>query len=114
MKNVLKGAAALALFFILGCSEKPEILGDWVQPIPGQKDRVQGIRFENGGKLSSINMSTLAYETWERNGNKLVLSGKSIGNGVTSPFSDTYYIEKLDEQTLVLKDGDFTLTYFRR
>lgn len=95
------------------CSDEAEIVGSWVQPVAGMENQVQGIKFEKNGKLESINMATLAYSTWEKNGNTLVLSGESIGNGVTIPFSDTYRIEKLDGNVLVLKDGDFTLSYTR-
>lgn len=108
MKKLLLGLAVIGL---CSCSDEANIVGSWVQPIPGMENQVQGIKFEKDGKLASINMATLAYSSWEKNGDTLVLSGESIGNGVTIPFSDTYRIEKLDNNVLILKDGDFTLSY---
>ena len=71
------------------------IEGEWVEPVPGMENHVQGINIKKGGKASSINMATLQYASWKKEGNKLILSGKSIGNHETISFSDTliYYRE---------------------
>ena len=64
-----------------------------------------------GGKASSINMATLQYEKWEKKGNMLILSGKSIGNHETISFTDTLTIEELTENKLTLKKGSLTINY---
>lgn len=87
------------------------IEGKWVEPIPGMEDRMQGINIEKGGKASSINMATLQYEKWEKKGDKLILTGKSIGNHETMAFTDTLIIENLTENDLTLKKGDLTINY---
>ena len=56
---------------------------------------MQGIRIENGGIAESVNMATLVYEHWQKEGNKLLLKGKSLGNGQTIIFTDTLHIETL-------------------
>jgi hypothetical protein len=103
-----------AICFLVSCS-KPEsvILGSWIEPVPGQSGQVQGIRIEAEGKASSINMQTLVYETWEQQGDQIILTGKSIGNRQTISFSDTLTIEKLSEDTLVLKRENFKIVYSR-
>ncbi len=90
------------------------IEGKWIEPIPGMENQMQGVNLEKGGKASSINMATLQYEKWEKNGEKLILSGKSIGNGETVSFSDTLTIEKLTSDKLMLKKGSLSINYQRQ
>lgn len=63
--------------------------GEWVEPVPDMENQVQGFDLKAGGKASSINMATLQYENWSKDGNMLILSGKSIGNHTTISFSKT-------------------------
>ena len=63
--------------------------GTWVEPVPGMENMDHGFRLEANGKASSVNMATLRYETWKQEGDRLILTGESIGNGTTVPFSDT-------------------------
>jgi len=107
-------ALCLAMILFAGCGNKKiEMVGFWTEPVPGQINMVQGIKLEAEGKASSINMRTLLYEGWEQQGDKIILTGKSVGNGQTIPFSDTLLIEKLYLDTLVLKKGNLKIVYFR-
>lgn len=90
------------------------IEGEWVEPVPGMENQMQGVNLEKGGKASSINMATLQYESWEKQGDKLILSGKSIGNHETSSFTDTLVIEKLTENELTLKKGSLSINYRKK
>lgn len=76
MKNYLSILSGLLLFS--ACSEQISIEGSWVEPVPGMPDMQQGFTLEPGGKASSIQMATLQYESWKKEGNHLILSGKSI------------------------------------
>lgn len=87
------------------------IEGKWVEPIPGMENQVQGINLEKDGKASSINMATLQYEKWGKKDDKLILSGKSIGNGQTITFSDTLNIKELTDKELTLTKGNLTINY---
>ena len=114
MMNISKGL--FTLFTVVGsaaCSNV-QIEGSWIEPVPGMPEMVQGITLENGGKATSINMATLQYESWEKNGDKLVLSGKSIGNHQTISFFVTLQIEELTTENLVLKKGDLVIKYQRQ
>ena len=42
------------------------------------------------------------------------MTGRSIGNGQTIEFSEIYTIEKLTPDTLVLRNGNMTMTYTRQ
>lgn len=100
----------MAMVGLAACSGD-SIEGKWVEPIPGMENQVQGVSLEKGGKASSINMATLQYEKWEKKGDMLILSGKSIGNYGTSSFTDTLTIEKLTAEELTLKKGRLTINY---
>lgn len=115
MKNVLMKSVCMWVVAVslTSCSQRV-IEGKWVEPVPGMENRFQGMQLEKGGKASSINMATLQYEKWEKKENLLILSGKSIGNKVTGPFTDTLTIEKLTEDELILKKGRLTLRYHKQ
>lgn len=74
----------------------------------------QGITLEKDGKASSVNMATLQYKSWKQDGKKLLLQGTSIGNGVSIEFTDTMNIEKVTQDSLILKRGNFMLKYKRQ
>lgn len=111
MKN--KIVLAAALLFLQACSESG-IEGKWVEPVSGMPDVVQGFMLYPDGRAESVNMATLHYEKWEKKGNTLVLSGKSIGNRQTIDFSETLPIEKLDSDNLVVKRGNLSVSYSRQ
>jgi hypothetical protein len=78
-------ATAVLVIAMSACNEKKSkdsIIGSWIMPIEGQPGKMQGIKPEEGGDASSINMATLAYKYWEQRGDELYLTVKSIGNGM--------------------------------
>ena len=77
------------------------------------ENMTQGFVLNTDGTAQSVNMATLEYETWSRDGDELVMTGNSIGNGQTIEFTQTYTIESLDDNTLILRDGDITYKYIR-
>lgn len=97
---------------IADCMRKNEnIVGKWMQAVPGLPELKQGFVLEADGKASSVNMATLSYKTWQQEGAFLILSGKSVGNHQVLPFSDTLHIEKLTQDSLILKKGELILRY---
>lgn len=104
---------ALAVFACASCSRKyteQDLLGFWVEPIPGMAG-VQGVALEENGKARSINMATLVYDGWKCTGGKLVLTGESIGNGTRERFTDMLIIEKVTADSLILRRGDLRIGY---
>lgn len=89
------------------------LIGSWIQPIPGMEDQVQGITFNADGTATSINMATLLYETWQKVGDELTLTGKSVGNGQTIAFTDKYHIDTFNFDKLVLSKDGVTFEYSR-
>lgn len=92
------------------CSMQPtpaSLSGCWTQPIPGQPQQVQGMALMPDGRAGSINMHTLLYTGWKLDGNRLILTGKSIGNGSSSLFTATSTIDSLSRTRLILNtDGN--------
>jgi len=62
----------------------------------------------------SDNMKTLLYEKWRLEGNKLILTVKSIGNGNTSVGEEKYLIEELTDKKMVLKNGKRLLKFKKK
>ena len=110
-KAIFKSVCGLTIAIAFTACGGNGIEGEWVEPIPGMETQMQGVNLEKGGKASSINMATLQYEKWEKKGNMLILSGKSIGNHETISFTDTLTIEELKENKLTLKKGSLTINY---
>ena len=108
---ILKCVYGLTMAISFVSCNRVGIEGKWVEPVPGIEGEVQGVSLEKDGKASSINMATLRYDNWEREGDNLILFGKSIGNGQTISFIDTLSIEKLTADELVLKKGDWIVNY---
>ncbi len=115
MSMKLSGVMSLlAVGSLLSCTQDRQMVGKWVEPIPGGViEGVQGFELKEDGTASSINMATLVYENWKMSGEKLILAGESIGNGVTGRFTDTMNIQKISEDTLVLVRGEATFVYTR-
>ena len=100
--------AICAIAVVIGVrwsSPTDAFVGDWVEPIPGMEDQVQGFSLREDGIAESIEMATLQYRHWRVEGEALVLSGESIGNGMTSDFEETYRVEFVDAQRLDLVDA---------
>lgn len=93
------------------CQNEADLTGTWLEPVPGMESMQQGITLEKDGKATSVNMATLQYQSWKQEGQKLLLQGTSIGNGISFEFTDTMSIEKITEDSLILKRGNFTLKY---
>ena len=111
MKKVLGSLFLFAGLTALSACGEASVEGVWVEPVPGMEGEVQGFNLSEGGKAASVNMATLQYNGWEKVGNRLILSGNSIGNGQTISFRDTFLIEKISGDSLVLKDRNLRRAY---
>lgn len=50
-------ATTLLTGLLAACSgNSASVTGVWIEPIPGMEDQVQGIKLEEGGIASSVNM----------------------------------------------------------
>ncbi len=110
MKRLRDLTAVLGMVALTACNNA-SIEGSWVEPVPGMSGMQQGFVLDGDGSASSINMATLKYEAWKKVGNRLLLSGTSIGNHQNISFTDTLTIEKLTQDSLTLKRGELLLRY---
>ncbi|WP_426479185.1 lipocalin family protein [Chryseobacterium sp. CBSDS_008] len=79
-----------------------ELVGKWVQPIPGQKNDKQGVELHDNGVATSINMHTLLYEQWEVSHDTLFLWYHTEDIRQVSSDIDTLLIKKLDNKCLTI------------
>ncbi|SHJ68336.1 Lipocalin-like [Arenibacter nanhaiticus] len=63
------------------------------------------------GSASSDNMKTFLYRTWEVQGNQITFTVESIGNGTSFIDNETYVIDKLTKDSLILKNGEYRFEY---
>ena len=93
-------AATLLMGLLAACGgNSASIVGSWVEPVPGLEGQVQGIKMEEGGVASSVNMATLVYESW---------------NGQTIEFVDTMDIKRLTADSLVLDNQGMEIRYAKQ
>jgi len=90
------------------------IVGSWVMPIPGDEKEVQGFILNKDRSANSINMATLQYQKWKIQGDKLILTSKSIGNKTSFVEDEVYTIISVGEDQLFLKYGEAEYTYRRK
>ena len=103
----------LGLFLSACGSEELSIEGKWVEPVPNMPEIKQGFDLEQGGKAKSIGMATLQYDSWKEEDGRLILAGKSIGNHQTIEFTEEYEIVSVDENKLILKNGDYVREFVK-
>lgn len=114
MKNYIFLATAMLLTACGSGGKQVDLEGNWVEVMPVNKDIIQGVTLEKSGKASSIGMATLQYEKWKSEDGKLILWGKSIGNGQTIDFSDTLNIVKVTADSMLLgKYGMYRVNYYK-
>lgn len=113
--NIIKNLFMLLLVTMsTACSvSNKSLTGRWIEPIPGQNSEIHGITLNKDKTASSINTSYVQYESWERSGRKLILSGQLISDGKVIPIADTLRIDNLTADSLILTKGKRTWRYLR-
>jgi len=89
------------------------LTGTWLQAVPGMPEMKQGFTLLADGSARSENMATLRYASWSAHSDTLVLTGESLGNGLSFLFSDTTIFVFPHTDTLVLRQQG-VLTRFTR
>lgn len=90
--------------------EKDLIVGSWEDTSPA------ALHFTllKDGTAHSDNMKTLLYKKWSVKGNQITFTIESIGNQTSFIDEDTYTIEKITKDELILKKGDYLSKYIRK
>ena len=91
-----------------------KIIGTWVQPKEESSfvDE-QGFTLLDDGEVISINSGNYNYQSWEKQGDKLLIKGAYTG---TNPheFCDTMNIKEVTDEHLILEQGGYEVTYIRK
>lgn len=93
---------------------RADLIGDWVEPVPGMEDEVQGFSLHEDGNAASINMATLRYQRWRFDNGELILTGESIGNRTSSTFDEVYRVQSLGQGRVELIDDQGRMQVFVR
>jgi len=87
-----------------------KLIGSWKDTSETGLD----ILFLEDGSTRSLHSKTLLYTNWKLNGNRLTLSSKSVGNGISFFDDETYVIIQLNDKSLALQKGDYVVRYTRK
>ena len=110
MKKVLLISALALSLSVISCTDP--LVGTWVQPQTNFTQE-QGFELYKDGTATDINVDYVKYESWEKNGDYLILKGKNVGS-VKKDFSDTLKIEKVDDDELILSQSGEKVTFKRK
>lgn len=90
--------------------EKELLVGSWIDCSPA----VLHFTLFEDGTARSDNMKTLLYKKWRVKGSQIVFTIESIGNKTSSVDDETYNIEKLTKDSLVLRRGEYLSKYIKK
>ena len=107
-------ALAFAMGLFLTSCNQPKLEGTWVEPAAeGSLLGEVGFTLLENGKVENINTGFREYKTWEKVGDKLILTG--VTNGYTTEsFADTNTIISLDDSLLVIGQDGYSVTFHRK
>ena len=97
-----------------------DIAGTWVEAVPGTIDnasedkQMQGFTLNEDGTAESVNMHTLLILKWRIDNGYLILTEKSIGNGISSIGEEKYKIITAGRKKLSLMKGSSAFEYTRQ
>jgi hypothetical protein len=104
----MKKYAFLLLVIILAISctkESGSITGSWVTDMPDQPQHKQGFTLKDDGKAVAINLGTVNYEKWEKQGDLLIISGKSDTEDEKDIIDTLKIISVADSALVIEKNG---------
>lgn len=79
-----------------------QLVGTWMQPVPGLEKERQGFRLSKDGSMKSINTYTLVYEKWQLTHDTLLLWNHAEGVKDTAHIIDTTIVKALTDSSLTL------------
>ncbi|MEO6288016.1 MAG: lipocalin family protein [Dyadobacter sp.] len=101
----------LVIIFAISCTkESGSITGSWVTDMQDQPQHKQGFTLKDDGKAVAINLGTMTYEKWEKQGDLLIISGKRNTEG-QKDMIDTLKIISVEDSTLVLEKNGQKFSY---
>ena len=110
MKKVLLFSALALSFLMISCTNP--LVGTWVQPSTTYTQE-QGFVLQKDGTAEDVNMDFVAFKSWEKIGDFLILKGENVGT-IKGEFSDTLIIESVTDDELVLSQSGYSITYKKK
>lgn len=79
--------------------------GEWVEPVPGRGNRIQGYRFNPDGTAQSIGAMALKAKRWDLKGSILTIWGDDENVGFTIPFEVQFLVLQANDHLLHIREG---------
>ena len=113
-KHLIIIALCSLMGLVFASCSRPSIVGTWVEPAAeGSLLGEVGFTLLENGEVVSINTGFREYKTWEKIGDKLILNGVYNGSN-QDEFSDTNVIISVNEETLVIGQDGYSVTYQKK
>ncbi|CAG4992852.1 hypothetical protein DYBT9275_01054 [Dyadobacter sp. CECT 9275] len=93
--------------------ESGSISGSWVRDMDEQPQFKQGFTLKDDGSALAINQLSKTYETWEKQGNLLIITGKETSQEPALLIRDTLKIISVSDSTLILENAGQRHTFSR-
>ena len=84
---------------------KEVFFGEWIEPVPGRANRIQGYRFNPDGTASSVGAMQLKAKRWALEGSILTIWGDDDAGGFTIPFEVQYLVLQANDKLLHIREG---------
>lgn len=84
---------------------KEVFYGEWVEPVPGRANRIQGYRFNPDGTAASIGAMALKAKRWDVKGTILTIWGDDENAGFTIPFEVQFLVLQANDHLLHIREG---------
>ncbi|MBR4300428.1 MAG: hypothetical protein IKT84_00725 [Bacteroidales bacterium] len=110
---ILLSISALA---IQGCEEKRhhKLFGSWILEGSGKTSKeIKGFTLGKNGLASTINEPRHHYERWVLKNNNLIIEGKLIADSCFTPLSDTFYVEYVSKEELIVFRNEIKYHYIK-
>jgi hypothetical protein len=84
--------------------KESQLIGRWLQPVPGVDKTMQGFQLKKKGVITSVNTYSLVYDKWQLMRDTLLLWSHAEGMDAedTAVIADTFLIRSLTDSSLVL------------
>lgn len=108
-------ALAVAACMVSCCkTEDIDLAGTWIRFEANRSGWGHGMKLDPDGTASEINVWGVILDSWEKDGDKLIIKGKNVQHRIALPFTDTLIIDKKSTRdSIILRQGDREQIFLR-
>lgn len=108
-------ALAVAVCMVSCCkTEDIDLSGTWIRFEANRSGWGHGMKLDSDGTASEVNIWGVILDSWEKDGDKLIIKGKNVQHRIALPFTDTLIIDKKSTRdSIILRQGDREQMFLR-